>query len=512
MRPVNLHNIIVANKNISNDDLRDKLFKIWGVNPKHQELQSLEFIYDQLNVSFPNNELLVTNLLGGCYFGFKIPRISKEFDCLWIGKETIVNIELKSKEVGNDKIEKQLRQNVYYLRLLQKKLLLFTCDTSTGNCYSLDDSNNLITVQFKDLAKAIYDVHKEPLFNSEIENLFPPENYLVSPFNSTEDFINCHYFLTGQQNIIKKEVINFFNNVSGFCFYAITGGPGTGKTLLTYDIARTLMEFGNKVVIGHAGSLNEGHNKLNNNGWSILQTKDLVISKFIVNSIFGEFEHSFSEDADVFIIDEAQRCYNLQTIIDLVIKHGKKCIISYDPRQLMRDAEQDYNNENNIEKVVGTRVGTLTNTIRTNKYVYNYIKSLFNKNIPLSNGKNDCVEITYCDTEQELKLAENLLISQGYELPKFTPKTHGIEDYERWFTSTLHSAHAVIGQEFDKVAAVISPNMHYDDNGNLVSCKNYYYNEWRMLYQILSRARQKIHLIIFNNIPMLERCLKLLEM
>lgn len=423
-----------------------------------------------------------------------------------------MNIELKSKDVGLDRIKKQLEQNGYYLRHLSKTILLFTCETSSGNCYFINSSGELVTVPFKELVNALDYIHKEKLYDSEIEDLFPPEKFLVSPFNSTNDFLQRYYFLTNQQEGIKKEVMNFVDNPNRGSFYAITGAPGTGKTLLTYDVARTLMEQGKKVIIGQSGSLNNGHYHLKNNGWSIYQTRDLVLSNNYLDANYSLYKEShFAEEADVIIIDEAQRCYNLNEIIDLVEKHAKKCIISFDPRQLMRDEEFNYQNPDLIFNKSGKNVCNLSNRIRTNKQVYSFIAALFDMNKPLSSEKNDSVDITYCSTIVEVRIVEQLLSDNGFEVPKFTPKIHDCEEYQKWFLSSSNSAHAVIGQEFDNVAALISPNIHYDQNGNLVSCKSYYYSECRMLYQILTRARKKIHLIIYNNPQMLERCLKLIN-
>lgn len=512
MKPVNLQNLVIANKNLSSN-LRDKLFNTWGVAPKPDELVSLEYMIKQLHSLDPHENLKVTRVLGGCYFGFIIPRISKELDCLWIGEKTIVNVELKSQDVGHDKIEKQLRQNSYYLRHLSKTTLLYTCDTSNGNCYSLDATRNLVSVTFQDIANAICLVHDEPLFADEIEKLFPPEKFLVSPFNSTDDFIKEHYFLTDHQNVIKDEVIKFVNDSAKGCFYAIYGGPGTGKTLLIYDIARSLTSDGKKVIIGHAGSLNGGHAILNNNGWTIHQTRDLL--KLNQNTsaadLFSPDDFSLADTADVYIIDEAQRCYNLDVISHAVAKEGKKCIISLDPGQLMRDEELRYDNANKINLLVGSNFSTLSNNIRTNLYVYNFVKALFEKKKTVQSGMKDYVEVTYCQTLQEVRITQELLKSQGYEIPIFTPKSYGKEEYQDWFPPTGNSAHSVIGQEFDKVAAVISPNLHYDSNGMLISGKSYYYNEWRMLYQILSRARSSIHLIVYNNPTILERCMALMN-
>jgi len=61
------------------------------------------------------------------------------------------------------------------------------------------------------------------------------------------------------------------------------------------------------------------------------------------------------------------------------------------------------------------------------------------------------------------------------------------------------------------VASLLSDKMSYNAKGKLVSCGRYLYKEDRMLYQILSRARKKIHLVIVNNVPVLERCMKLIS-
>lgn len=492
MKPINLRNLVIANQSLS-EELRKKLYAFWGVKPKDQELKSLErLIYDLQALPKLNDSEVVQNL-SGCYFGFVIPNISKEFDCLWISDNSIVNIELKSNDVGEDKIKKQLLQNKFYLRHLSKDTHLFTCVTSSGQCYSINEAGDLVSVLLQDLSNAISAIHKEPLCECDIERFFPPEKFLVSPFNSTKDFLEKHYFLTDQQNNIKKDILAFIHEEKEGNFYAINGGPGTGKSLLIYDIARHLMEEGKKVIIGHAGKLNGGHSKLIEQKWSICQTKDI--------------SHN---EADVYIIDEAQRCYNLETIIKLVIEKEKKCIFSYDPRQLMRDEELEYHNCEKIAENAGKNV-TLSNKIRTNKYVYNFIKALFDKNSPVVNEKNDYVEITYCSSIDDVLITEEVLERQGYALPIFTPRKYSPEDYKKWFPKKEETAHAVIGQEFDKVAALISPNIVYDQNGKLVSSNSSYYNEERMLYQILTRARHKIHLIIFNNPQMLERCLTLIN-
>ena len=502
MKPLNLRNIVYANKGLPTA-MRDSLFDLWEIKPKPSELMALEYFIGQCDAMAPYGGDLVTQILGGCYFGFEIPRISKEFDCLWIGEKTVANVELKSKDVGGERIKRQLEKNRYYLNFLKKDIRLYTVVVSTGHCYSIDTLGNLTTVSFKDIAIALKNIHQEVLYVGDIEDLFPPEQYLVSPFNSTDEFLKGYYFLTDQQQKIKDGIIDFVNDPSAGCYCALTGGPGSGKTLLLYDIARTLMQEGKSVVIGQAGLLNNGHNKLIENGWQIKVTNHF----HIYNHATGNVEFV---DADVYLVDETQRCYNLNQIIQKVGELGRKCIFSFDSDQVMSNSEEKRDNGNMLKALVGSNCYKLTSNVRTNAVVYDFIKALFDKNHSVNKGKRGFVELTYCPSEAEAILMLHYLRTIGYMVPKFTPKQYGSEDYEILFPTDVLSAHEVIGQEFNAVVGLVRPNMCYAPNGKLMSRKGTYYREDKMLYQILSRARQKIHLIIVDNPGMLERCMKLI--
>lgn len=508
MFPVNLISVLIANKGLPTAN-RDDLYTSWGIKPKEKELTSLSAFVRQLRTQAPYQPELIVKLMDKCYFGFSIPRIAKEFDCLWIGDNTIVNIELKSEDVGPDRIKKQLIQNNYYLNHLKRQIVSYTYVSSTQLCYSLDAGHNLITVDFKDITLSIYNIHYETLYEERIEDIFPPERFLVSPFNSTEEFLKGFYFLTEQQQSFKNSIVQFANNPAVYGFCALTGGPGSGKTLLAYDIARELMKEGQSVVIGHSGGLNKGHTLLNQNGWNIKSTKDIVVwdtdvktNTILIKDIV---------DADFYIIDEAQRCYNLEFIADKIKKKGKKCLISYDSEQIMRDNEQKMNNAAKISAMAAGQLFKLSSNIRTNTAVYEFVNALFDRHHSVNKSVKGKVLISYCQNTVEATLILNQLKLSGYHVPKFTPKLHGTEEYESWFPSGVLSAHEVIGQEFDDVAGLLSERMYYDVGGKLVSGNSYYYREDKMLYQILSRARKRIHLVIVNNPTLLDRCLKMVN-
>ncbi len=504
MRPINLKCLVDAYKGLSPDQC-SALFSSWGVSPKTSECDATESLVIQLETLAPYNPKFSYKILDKSFFGFKIPRISKEFDCLWIGKNIVVNIELKSKTIEEEKIKKQLLQNIYYLRSLGKNILSFTFIATTGNCYSINEKNELITVNIKDIGWALEDVHKETLYDENIEVLFPPEQFLVSPFNSTDDFLECRYFLTDQQQVIKGKIHDFIDNVSGGYFAAISGGPGSGKTLLMYDIARTLMECGKKVIIGHAGALNNGQNLLIENGWNINTTKQLLS----YNSKTSDFE--INDQADVYLIDETQRTPHFDIIARYVTQIKKKCIFSFDTDQVMSNQEQKYSNDQKILKLVGPNYYKLTSNIRTNQAVYEFIGALFDKHKSVNADIHENITVSYCHNENEASPFLESLKENGFIVPKFTPMVHSIERYESWFPFNSFSAHQVIGQEFDCVAGLLSSNMFYDENGKLTSRGSYRYREDRMLYQILSRARRKIHLVIANNPIVFDRCMKLIN-
>lgn len=71
------------------------------------------------------------------------------------------------------------------------------------------------------------------------------------------------YFLTTQQNLICNNIQTQLKDTTTY-FIALTGNAGTGKTLLTYHIAKEAINKGNEVLILHCAQLNNGHHILQN--------------------------------------------------------------------------------------------------------------------------------------------------------------------------------------------------------------------------------------------------------
>ena len=76
---------------------------------------------------------------------------------------------------------------------------------------------------------------------------------------------------------------------------------------------------------------------------------------------------------------------------------------------------------------------------------------------------------------------------------------------------TAWSLDAILGQEFDKVAAVIDEYFYYDNNGKLLTKNSQCYSQSQMLFQILIRTREDLYIVVINNSAMLKRCLEIVH-
>ena len=488
MRNINILSIIEAYRKLSNT-LFQKLMNSYGITSgiKNYELNGIESFVDELLKA--NNNISIVNRY---YLGYSIPQIGKEFDLLRFGHNYIINIEIKT-----EKILKQQQKNKYYLSFLDKPLHIYTFISNENKLYKLVIRNNgdeIEEITFNELCNIL--MSQEVVTFNNIDDLFNPSDYLVSPFNSPEKFMSEGYFLTVQQEQIYKEIQTKLSDTATN-FIALTGGAGTGKTLLTYHIAKETIQRGKKVLILHCAPLNSGHQILMDEyNWSI------YMPKYAPNTI----------DFDLIIIDEAQRMYPYQ--FDKYIKEvrtlNKKCIFSYDEKQYLRDNEKQYHTKERIEKELLYTPYKLTDKIRTNKEIAYFIRQLFNikKNIPNIDYTN--IELTYCKDCYSAKLLLQELLERGWKTPNYTPGTRSFFHYEAYLSNDTESAHSVVGQEFNNVVVVIDESFKYNSQGDLIA-DNTYYSQRQMLYQIITRTRKKLHIVIINNEVMLNRCIDILS-
>ena len=164
------------------------------------------------------------------FYSFQIPRLGKEFDLLQIKEDQIVNIELKSGVVSDEAIRRQLLQNRYYLSVLGRTIHSYTYISSQNRLVRLTNHDHIIETDWNELCGLLN--RESPDYNGNIEELFRAE-------------------LTAQQRDIERQILKRIRTKhSGY--YWFSGLPGTGKTLLLYDLAMKL-SVRQRVCMIHCG-------------------------------------------------------------------------------------------------------------------------------------------------------------------------------------------------------------------------------------------------------------------
>lgn len=464
----------------------------YKIKIKASEISDLENLIDLLK-PFTANNIIFDDF----YVGYRIPQIGKEFDLLRIGRDFIVNIELK-RTCAEDKAQKQLARNRYYLSSLGKPVYNWTFVSDVNQLYFLNDNDQVQLVDFRHLTQSL---HNQAISGIEdLDRLFDPVVYLVSPFNSTERFVKDEYFLTHQQEDIKCKTIKSISFRSKEQFIAITGSAGTGKTLLIYDLVKEFHRIGDKTLVIHCGNLNEGQlNLINNHGWDITSIK--YFNKYDLSSY------------DVIVVDEAQRIRTSQfnSIVTTVQSTKGGCIFSYDKLQTLSNSEELSKIDEKVSIVNGIQLYKLTEKIRTNIEIASFIKSVFdrNRNVPQENKGN--IELNYFNNISDAREYLNFISCKEWEVLRFTPSQYDNEHHKQYSLPMSNTSHRVIGQEFDNVAVVIDEYFSYATDGRLVYVAGSYYHAVKMLFQNITRTRKKLNLVIINNPIILNRCLSVLK-
>lgn len=489
MKKINIISLIQAYQTLDTIEY-DKYVKYYDIGIKNNEVDDLTSLATSMYAILP-----YVNIFNEFYVGYKIQHISKEFDLLRFGVNYIINIELKNDSTP-EKIKKQLIRNKYYLNHINKVIHNISYVVKTNRLYKLNHQNELEQIDFQLLTQLITN---QILMNVDNpDTLFNPSDYLVSPFNSTGRFVNNQYFLTNQQEDVREQISREINKGTT-TFFSINGGPGTGKTLLTYDIIKSLININNTLIV-HCGNLNEGHEKLNQQGWNIIPAKR--INSYDLSNI------------NLIAIDETQRIYinQLERIVTEATTRNISCIFSYDKQQVLSDKEQRSDIEGKLNSISGIMKFKLSDKIRTNKEIASFIKLIFNTkrtDVVFKNCGN--VDFDYFTDLIVVKNYIQLISNEGWEVLRLTPSQYNNEYHESYSDIYNKTSHAVIGQEFDKVAVVIDEHFTYDADGALTYNLRTFYNSTKMLFQNITRTRKNLKLIIINNRTLLNRCLSILN-
>lgn len=478
-KPIDLNSLVSSYQNLSKDTF--EIFKKFSkISVKDVEIEQIDSFIDDINVD--------NKYLGYFYVGYTIPQVNKEFDLLRFGEDYILNVEIKS--VLNEKDAKdQLLKNKYYLSLLGKNLKLFTYVEADHSLYQLDNDESFQRVDFEVFIQLLVSQKLEHFSN--LDNLFNPSDFLVSPFNDSEKFIEGFYFLTLQQEEFKRTILKNKEQ-----FVIIGGRPGTGKTLLLYDLAKEFLKE-EEIVVIHGGDLNTGHLKLKQEyGWNIIPIKRVSSIEQI--------------KPKVIFVDESQRVYphQLDYIINYISTNGIRGFFSIDPYQILSLRERKFKNIEKFSRLENNKLYKLSEKIRTNKELGKFIQGLFDLN-KMGNCKSfDNVSLHYFDDLQQAIDFSDGMENEGWQIIDYTNQNHNGAHIKKMLLNKGLNSHNVLGQEFDKVLAVVGPTFYYSDQGGLAVNGANYYDPERMFYQSITRARKQIMLVIIDNPDFMSKLLR----
>ena len=330
--------------------------------------------------------------LDGFFFSYVIEHIGKEFDLLKIARDgsCILNIELKSEKIEEERIARQLEQNRYYLSHIARTIWSFTYVMENDQLYQMNEKGYLRACGMEELAAVLAkDVFRDYLPDG-IDSFFKAADYLISPVASPEKFLAGQYFLTNQQFDFRRRILSCLreysedrrvpgirvpgNDVPGTDaaekpaeqhtpaagesgtgvpgsdvpgtdaaekpaeqhapVIGVSGIAGTGKTLLLLDLALELSKK-QRILFVHSGPLRNGHQ---------------VIDQRLKNvDIIGE---GSIPGADVsghacLLIDEADHLKEepLKELLLRAEKCGIPVILSYDPHVLLFEADRTRSTE-----------------------------------------------------------------------------------------------------------------------------------------------------------------------
>ena len=440
----------------------------------------------------------------GFYFSYTIEHISKEFDLLKLSPDAgcVLNIELKSEAIEEERVQKQLMQNRYYLSHISRTILSYTYVMETDTLYCLNDHGYLKKCEMSELAGALKRPALRTFVKENINQYFRAQDYLISPVATPEKYLTGRYFLTNQQSEFRRQIVellsgwsrrgenpsaagtqkdpDFPSQAAQVPVISLTGYAGTGKTLLLFDLARVFSRR-RKVLFLHGGELKEGHRLIDRR-----LHKVRILSGTDPRVMDGLSGRTMDLSGYwVILVDEANRFSSdvLRGLLEKAAFSRIPCIFSYDPHSLLGPIPPMQEAEAIIGESETLRL-ELSGNIRINRPVFSFLRTLFHRKDRPGYVDYSCIDVLFAADRREEKALTAYYLSRGYELIRTSRESFASGE--------------IISREFDKVLMVMDRRFYYDDDLRLCA-RGEKEAAITPLYEGLSRAREKLCLVIVGN-------------
>ena len=477
MKPVNIFALTRTGKSKSIRRLEKQMSeRNYPLRVKEWETEGLRILSEKLFETTGEYEKLYF------YYSFQIPRLGKEFDLLQITEERVINIELKSGEVSDEKVRNQLRLNRQYLAMLGKTIHSYTFISSENRLVRLTKGGRLVKAQWEELGNDLKE--KAECYTKEVEALFREDKYLISPLTDPDRFLRRDYFLTSQQRDIRGKILKSIAEAQGL-FQGFTGLPGTGKTLLLYDIAMQLSKY-EKVCVLHSGTFPSELRRLN----ALLKRIDFY---FCRKEESKEELYQKLSGYSAICVDEGHRMYPeaISWLAEYAGEQHIPVIFSYDLEEAICPAERDRNPAADIERLPGYVKYRLTNRIRTNSELSSFVQTMMQTSRGCWRKEFHSVSVTYANDPAEAEVF----------LENFQKNGYVFIDSDKAFC-----------KEFERVVMLVEESFYYDAEGYL-RAQNEPGSESavRTLFHGLCRAKSGLAIVIRDNEAVLEKVLEILQ-
>ena len=247
----------------------------------------------------------------------------------------------------------------------------------------------------------------------------------------------------------------------------------------------------------HCGILCGGHAEImRNSAINVIAVKELDVRDL--------------NEYDFVLIDESHRLQSEQ--LDWIIEESKVAIFSLDRNQMLSTSEFKVDIAVAIDKIQGLVKFELTNKIRTNRELATFIIRLFDLSKRDPNVKYENVDVIYAGDKLDAQRAISHYRDKGYEFINFTPSQYMRDTLDSFEPYSDSNTHRVIGQEFDRVVMFMDRNFRYDGNklcANEHPNPDYIYTQ--LLYQGLTRVREKLCIVVFDNQDVYKNLLRIAD-